>query len=288
MQRQTCGANGMRDCRAVISCRRAGSGPERALEEGLAALLYAHGLDVDLVPDLYHAAPARPWLEDFRRDMRSLLVFTWRLPRAAFWTLQHLGIAGHEAIDRFSPRSAVGSREILCLDLTTKCCAGKWQEPLARLLPPEALGQNRVARHEEEQDERWYPVIDRDRCTECGRCREFCLFGVFDRVGERMTVTAPELCKPGCPACSRVCPTQAILFPDYRDDPAIAGDRQATVRPFGPEETRRLEEVRAGGASAVHEILRACGCRSGQAKPAAQREDDAAAFGRLLDALAAE
>src|SRR5207302_6046724 len=29
-------------------------------------------------------------------------------------------------------------------------------------------------------------------------------------------------CKRGCPACSRVCPEHAIMFPDYKT-PAIAG-----------------------------------------------------------------
>ncbi len=29
-------------------------------------------------------------------------------------------------------------------------------------------------------------------------------------------------CKRGCPACSRVCPEHAIIFPDYKT-PAIAG-----------------------------------------------------------------
>src|SRR4029077_7187755 len=31
-----------------------------------------------------------------------------------------------------------------------------------------------------------------------------------------------DQCKRGCPACSRVCPEHAIMFPDYKT-PAIAG-----------------------------------------------------------------
>lgn len=25
----------------------------------------------------------------------------------------------------------------------------------------------------------WYPIIDKDRCTACGRCASFCVFGVY-------------------------------------------------------------------------------------------------------------
>jgi Pyruvate/2-oxoacid:ferredoxin oxidoreductase delta subunit len=70
---------------------------------------------------------------------------------------------------------------------------------------------------------RWYPVIDYSRCTNCMECIDFCLFGVYGVDGlERLTVENQDNCKKGCPACSRVCPEQAIMFPDYKT-PAIAG-----------------------------------------------------------------
>jgi Pyruvate/2-oxoacid:ferredoxin oxidoreductase delta subunit len=70
---------------------------------------------------------------------------------------------------------------------------------------------------------RWYPVIDYSRCTNCMECLDFCLFGVYgvDKF-DRIAVEAQDNCKRGCPACSRVCPEQAIMFPDYKT-PAIAG-----------------------------------------------------------------
>jgi NAD-dependent dihydropyrimidine dehydrogenase PreA subunit len=70
---------------------------------------------------------------------------------------------------------------------------------------------------------RWYPVIDYSRCTNCMECLDFCLFGVYgvDSL-ERIYVDNQDSCKKGCPACSRVCPEQAIMFPDYKS-PAIAG-----------------------------------------------------------------
>jgi NAD-dependent dihydropyrimidine dehydrogenase PreA subunit len=70
---------------------------------------------------------------------------------------------------------------------------------------------------------RWYPVIDYSRCTNCLECLDFCLFGVYgvDKL-DRILVENQDNCKRGCPACSRVCPEQAIIFPDYKT-PAIAG-----------------------------------------------------------------
>jgi Pyruvate/2-oxoacid:ferredoxin oxidoreductase delta subunit len=70
---------------------------------------------------------------------------------------------------------------------------------------------------------RWYPVIDYSRCTNCMECIDFCLFGVYgvDQM-DRILVENQDNCKKGCPACSRVCPEHAIMFPDYKT-PAIAG-----------------------------------------------------------------
>ncbi len=72
-------------------------------------------------------------------------------------------------------------------------------------------------------ERRWYPVIDYSRCTNCLECLDFCLFGVYgvDPL-DRIVVENQDSCKRGCPACSRVCPANAIMFPDYKS-PAIAG-----------------------------------------------------------------
>jgi hypothetical protein len=72
-------------------------------------------------------------------------------------------------------------------------------------------------------ERRWYPVIDYSRCTNCLECLDFCLFGVYgvDKI-DRILVEHQDNCKRGCPACSRVCPEHAIMFPDYKT-PAIAG-----------------------------------------------------------------
>lgn len=73
---------------------------------------------------------------------------------------------------------------------------------------------------------RWYPVIDYSRCTNCMECIDFCLFGVYGvDVLDRILVEQQDNCKKGCPACSRVCPENAIIFPGHKS-PAIAGSNE--------------------------------------------------------------
>tara|TARA_Y100001934_G_scaffold271435_1_gene357971 strand:- start:150 stop:1238 length:1089 start_codon:yes stop_codon:yes gene_type:complete len=76
---------------------------------------------------------------------------------------------------------------------------------------------------EEKTERRWYPVIDMSRCTNCMECIDFCLFGVYG-VDQQDTILVeqPDNCRKGCPACSRVCPENAIIFPTHKS-PAIAG-----------------------------------------------------------------
>ena len=83
----------------------------------------------------------------------------------------------------------------------------------------------------------WFPVIDYDRCTNCGQCHEFCLFGVYEKDDEeRVTVANPESCKNNCPACARICPETAIIFPKVGESPingAVVSDeeeRKANVK----------------------------------------------------------
>ena len=88
---------------------------------------------------------------------------------------------------------------------------------------PFLFGTSAVATIDEHPGRRWYPVIDFSRCTNCMECIDFCLFGVYgvDTV-ETIVVEQPDNCRKGCPACSRVCPQNAIIFPQHKT-PAIAG-----------------------------------------------------------------
>lgn len=66
----------------------------------------------------------------------------------------------------------------------------------------------------------WYPVIDYDRCTYCGQCLDFCLFGVYERQPDKkIKVVKPSKCKDKCPACARICPHVAIMFPKLAEKP---------------------------------------------------------------------
>ncbi|HEV3343474.1 MAG TPA: ferredoxin family protein [Pirellulales bacterium] len=80
-----------------------------------------------------------------------------------------------------------------------------------------------ATRIDESTARRWYPVIDYSRCTNCLECLDFCLFGVYGiSSAEAILVEQPDNCRKGCPACSRVCPENAIIFPQHKS-PAIAG-----------------------------------------------------------------
>ena len=70
----------------------------------------------------------------------------------------------------------------------------------------------------------WFPVIDYDRCTNCMQCLSFCLFGVYGVDAQnKIQAQNHDNCKTNCPACSRVCPEAAIMFPKYKAGP-INGD----------------------------------------------------------------
>jgi Pyruvate/2-oxoacid:ferredoxin oxidoreductase delta subunit len=66
----------------------------------------------------------------------------------------------------------------------------------------------------------WFPVIDYGRCTNCMQCLSFCLFDVYSVSADgKIQVRNQSNCKTDCPACSRVCPEVAIMFPKYRHGP---------------------------------------------------------------------
>ena len=94
--------------------------------------------------------------------------------------------------------------------------------PSTPLAPPAAKAEPTI--FEGGKSRRWYPVIDFSRCTNCMECVDFCLFGVYGiDQQETILVEQPDKCRKGCPACSRICPENAIIFPQHKT-PAIAGD----------------------------------------------------------------
>lgn len=58
----------------------------------------------------------------------------------------------------------------------------------------------------------WYPVINYEKCTECGSCIEKCTHGVYKQGGNRPVVIYPEGCVHGCHGCGNLCPVGAIDY----------------------------------------------------------------------------
>ena len=113
----------------------------------------------------------------------------------------------------------------------------------------------------------WFPEIDYDRCTNCMQCLSFCLFDVYGVEDKKIKVQNQSNCKTDCPACSRVCPEVAILFPKYKLGP-INGDR------IDPEDLRREAmkvDISALLGGNIYEALRD---RSAKAKSRFSKERD--------------
>lgn len=94
----------------------------------------------------------------------------------------------------------------------------------------------------------WYPLLDYEKCTSCGKCIDYCLFGVYCRKDKKVQVENPANCKTDCPACARMCPAQAIIFPKH-SEPEINGEaykssvyRESDI--FGKDLYSRLAERR--------------------------------------------
>lgn len=74
----------------------------------------------------------------------------------------------------------------------------------------------------------WFPVIDFERCRDCRQCLGFCLFGVYGSTQDgKVEVRNPADCKTDCPACARICPETAIIFPKYSSAPINGGEVEA-------------------------------------------------------------
>jgi Pyruvate/2-oxoacid:ferredoxin oxidoreductase delta subunit len=114
----------------------------------------------------------------------------------------------------------------------------------------------------------WFPVIDFGRCTNCMQCLTFCLFDVYGVSPDRkIRVQNPSNCKTECPACSRVCPEVAILFPKYKMSP-INGDE---VRPEDIHREKMKVDISALLGGDIYAALRT---RSLESKQRFARERD--------------
>ena len=134
-------------------------------------------------------------------------------------------------IDRVTDLYPRPDRNIHCIDLKVSDEVDAFVDELRRIVGVDPgiretslpIIGGKLVQVDEQTSRRWYPVIDYNRCTNCMECVDFCLFGVYGvDSGENILVEQPDNCRKGCPACSRVCPENAIIFPQHKA-PAIAG-----------------------------------------------------------------
>ena len=118
----------------------------------------------------------------------------------------------------------------------------------------------------------WFPVIDYSRCTNCMQCLSFCLFDVYAVSPDgQIQVQNQNNCKTECPACSRVCPEVAIMFPKYRHGPINGED----IRPDDVRREAMKVDISALLGGDIYQALRD---RSAKAKSrfSKERDDDRA------------
>ena len=123
-----------------------------------------------------------------------------------------------------TPAGLRDDARVVCLDVTGKCACGAHQAIDAAR---ESLGLPAPGGWVP-----WFPVLDYDRCIGCKQCANFCLFGVFEVDDEGKPLVAdPPKCKTDCPACARMCPQVAIIFPKYPGAPIDGSEvNEADVR----------------------------------------------------------
>jgi NAD-dependent dihydropyrimidine dehydrogenase PreA subunit len=248
----------------VLSEDRNSADGSRPLLAALAGSLSGRaGVSVVVVPHVYDLVEDGPAVAQLRSTAGNMVVLASLYPRAAFWVLRAHGIAGRMGRSSFAGEEETEQtapptgqtppeRTLWCLDVRGQTDPAPLVREVARifeettgqpldLAAPRQPGREPI-RVEEAAPARWYPVVDLDRCQNCLECLNFCLFGTYglDEHGHLM-VEQPDACRDGCPACSRICPSGAILFPEC-DDAVIAG---------APAEAKQKAGVSANSPSAM-------------------------------------
>lgn len=77
--------------------------------------------------------------------------------------------------------------------------------------------------HEEEQVfiSGYKAIIDKDVCTECGECVEYCRFDAIHEIDGQVLIN--ETSCDGCKLCSRICPVEAITMHPEADSRMYSG-----------------------------------------------------------------
>lgn len=205
------------------------------------------------------------------------------------------GTQPYDAVERFNALTSLlekgfavtatrGERPVAPVDATPTMVLGRFLESapevdgaqthdVAGLAPSELVeiverARSQAAAPKPGEWKPWFPVIDYDRCTNCMQCLSFCLFGVYGVDKEsHLQVQNQDNCKTNCPACSRVCPEAAIMFPKYKAGP-INGD---VVSDSDLNREKMKIDISALLGGDVYTMLRA---RSDKAKSRFSKERD--------------
>jgi len=206
----------------IVSGREAPTALTAAIERGVAEQCHQHRLDSLWIPHLYHISESSKLWKKLADHAGKAVLLCWIHPRPAKWLLRRHGIANEELTilnpSSFSDADAAVRAAVEAIQTEPGA------DHIAKRGTETVASPGAMERCEEPVDARWYPVMDGSRCINCQHCLQFCLFGVYDLNADgQVEVHNPDQCKMGCPACARICPQSAIMFPLYEKDAAIAG-----------------------------------------------------------------
>jgi NAD-dependent dihydropyrimidine dehydrogenase PreA subunit len=191
----------------------------------IAAAAKQAGMDVEIVGDLCELCETqdeRLQVGDGTSGMKVHEIAQSTIvachPKAVKSLLAFAGEPHCQSID-IRQLSLEDALQALGISAAPESASAEWREQIEAF--PSKLGEDA-----------WYPTLDKDACAECGKCYEFCPFGVYEMVNDRVTVVQPQNCKNNCPACARQCPTSAIIFPKYDRSPINGGEemQESAVR----------------------------------------------------------
>jgi len=219
----------------------------RAAREQILAGLRRDGVTLEVVPDLCGLAANRDarlktWIE------AGPLTIVACFPRAVRWLFHAAGVPLNGQARLLNMRTQ--SPEEIVQELMKDGGLLMIEEESA----PSANHQLSIINHQSGWVP-WFPVIDYSRCRNCKQCLNFCLFGVYALSDEgRVEVRKPSGCKTNCPACARMCPAKAIIFPKYADPhingddvPAITSDSSGNANPESNDIIEKFRRHSAGG-----------------------------------------
>jgi NAD-dependent dihydropyrimidine dehydrogenase PreA subunit len=182
---------------------------EKKKKQEVFSALTSSGMDVVAIPDLCRlAAKERSFLKEISASGNLSVVACY--PRAVKALFEFAGV------DKKMKLNVLNMRKLSAAEI------------LKKLKVPDSGKSRKVVSGKNKTDKNawipWFPVIEYGRCVNCKQCLSFCLFGVYelDKKG-KVVVAKPENCKTNCPACAKVCPKSAIIFPKYGESP-VNGD----------------------------------------------------------------